>query len=249
MTYKGLPGQEWGSSNDYRPLTTRPDSRSRRQQFRPSKAKLLALVIATVLLAMIFAKPVSLWNAAIAFGGTYIEGIFGDNTVTVGDVQGVLMDELTTNEVIGEATRKMRLTNVKVRIDESGTLGLGSELLRIAEVTVRARAIVRGDELHVQQGLEGFEITLPSATLDSVYIPIDEPINVERERNLVTRLSDLVGGVTPEQLIRSEIANVALQAAESDNELLRKAEMAAAGNIERLLSTIGVKQVTVRFVD
>lgn len=220
----------------------------RRRKYLSGRTKLVLMILATVFVALIVLKPISLWNAVWAFSATYVEGAFGDNTVTTSEIQSVIFEELITNEVLGEATREISLTNVKVQVDSSDIMGLGSESLAVAAIQVRARATVDGGQVTVKEGVEGFEILLPEATLDDVYMQIDEEILVERGRNLVTRLGDLVGGVTSEQLVRSEIARIGQEAAESDTELLRKAEESAAINVVNLLSAVGIDNVYISFI-
>lgn len=233
------------------PLTVSRESRPPRRKFRlPSKTKMIVIITATVLVALAISRPISTlnaaWAAAWAFGATYVEGIFGDSTVTTSEVQSVIFEEIIANEVLGEATGKITLYNVKVQIDESDILGLGSESLTVPRVQVRARATVGAPFIVVDSG-EGFKVILPGATLDEVYMLVDEEILVERDRNIVTRLGDLVGGVTPEQLVRDEIARAGQEEAEASTDLLRRAEEAAVMNITNRLSEVGANIISVTF--
>lgn len=246
MTYLHNPKTEDQSYSSIR-HSLREGRPPRRRYKLPSKTKLVLLILAIAFAAIVISKPVSIWNAVWAFGATYVEGILGDNTVTTSEVQSVIFEEVIANEVLGEATRSISLTNVKVQVEDSDILGLGSESLSVAAVQIRARATVDGGAVSVKKGVEGFEIILPEATLEDVYMQIDEEILVERGRNLVTRLGDLVGGVTSEQLVRSEIAKVGQEAAESDTDLLRKAEEAATTNVTNLLSSVGIDNVSISF--
>lgn len=212
------------------------------------------LIVAAVMLLVAIKLPIL--PKAIAAGGeafmaTTLQGWFGDNPTTTDQVEQVLYGNLEPSQAVGVAIREIHLNNQTVEIENTDLAGWGSERLQ-GDATVIAIAEVTLQQMRVNSVESGFTIELQPASIQGLYFPVDAadgfPVLSQRSRNLVTRIGDMFGQVTPELVLYQAMAATAKPMAQQDYALLAEAEAAAAANIKQLLSHSGLV-VDVTFAD
>lgn len=204
------------------------------------------LVVTAVMLLVAIKLPIL--PKAIAAGGeafmvATLQGWFGDNPTTTDQVEQVLYGNLEPGQAVGIAIREIHLSNQTVEIENTDLAGWGSERLH-GDATVIAIAEVTLQQMRVNSSESGFTIELQPASIQGLYFPVDVadgfPVLSQRSRNVVTRIGDVFGQVTPELVLYQAMAATAKPIAQEDYELLAEAEAAASANIKQLLSHAGL---------
>lgn len=215
----------------------------------------IGLFIAALLVLLVAIKlpilPKALAAGGEAFMATTLQGWFKEEPTTSTQIEQVLYGHLEQGQAIGMATREILLNNQTVEIENTDLAGWGAEELH-GKGTVIAIAEVTLQHMQVESSEAGFTIKLQPADIQGLYFPVNAsdgfPVLTQRSRNVVTRIGDIFGQVTPELVLYQAMAESAWSIAQEDYALLAEAEAAASANIKQLLGQSGLT-VDVVFVE